>query len=196
MGIVRFTDAFATSKLVSPVAMRLSHAAKRYPAKRHQQIRAETIADMGKLTSGNLQLDHRDRRIIIIATQVYAFDSIDAVGDHGRADISVRFLGPGHASRNGIVDVDTGQPRRGLAGVCASLDLGGQVGRPGFCIRQTVAAFQFLGHVGVPDVVQVRVFAVAKTHQLRRQKGVSLRHTYKVTLMVLPPTSRASSCNG
>lgn len=110
-------------------------------------------------TLGNLQLNHRDSSIIIIAAQILILDPLDTLREDRGADNSIGFRRPDQRRRDGVVQVDSAQPLVSNGPVAPGSDLVGQAGRPLLRILQGVAAHDLLWDAGVPNVVQVGVRA-------------------------------------
>jgi hypothetical protein len=108
---------------------------------------------------GNLQLNNRDRSIIIITTQILILNSINTIRQDGGAYNGIRLSCPNQRRRDGVAQICPLEPaaRHGLE--AAGPDLLGQALGPALGVFQPVPAHDLLGDAGVPDVVKVGVRA-------------------------------------
>ena len=108
----------------------------------------------------NLELDDRDGRVVVSTVELLTGDGGLALGYNGRADEAVCVGCPNHGAADAILDVHALKPRTAGVGVPARSDLFDEGGRPVFSVIHAIAANQLFRHVGVPDVVQIRLGAV------------------------------------
>lgn len=136
-----------------PVAIKFSQAASLQSLVSGRQQFLQSNVPVPSL--GKLKLDDWHDSLVVSGREIHALEDRDAIRHHCSADKCVGVGSPAHTGSLGITEVDSGQPARGISLVCSGLDRRGECLGPGLSIGKRVTASVFLGHVGVPDVVEV-----------------------------------------
>jgi hypothetical protein len=148
-------------------------------------------------TLRNLQLHRRNNFVVVRRVQVACLEGSHAIGHDDGADEGVCVGGPGRSGGHGVCDVGFGDPGASEGLVGAGVDGGDEGLGPGLGVGKGVAADFLLRDVGVPVGVKV-VVGVAVLRELVAvvMGGFGNAGRTNVTLMSLPPVSRASSWSG
>ncbi|KAB8336907.1 hypothetical protein FH972_021214 [Carpinus fangiana] len=103
----------------------------------------------------DLLCEDRDGSSVVRTAQIALLDRRVTTLQRTRAHKRISILGPAQRSSLHIIQVNVSNPGRLLGRVVAAVHLLGERLGPAHGVAGRVAADQLLGHVGVPDVVQV-----------------------------------------